>query len=690
MQPMRRVGPPGSFEPVSWDEAVADIGARLKRILERHGPTAYASFVGNPPVFDYASYMWMQGLQKAIGSPWKYGVNAEDAASRNVASALLYGSPVVLTVPDLWHTDLVLMVGANPLVSHGSLVSEPRIHDALRNIVARKGRVIVVDPRRSETARQFEHVAVHAGTDAWLLGSIIHILLRDNAVDRPFLSRWTRNGEALTAAVQGLTPQAAARKCGVPAVQIEALAHALASAPSAVVYGRTGTCTQRFGTLTNFFQDVINIITGNLDSRGGWLFSGGPIDFVKFAAMAGIDTYGAVRSRVSGLPDVNGLLPSRALAEDILGPGDDRVRALCTMGGNPVISSGGGGERLESALETLDLHFSLDIYQNETNKHAHYLLPAPTMYEREDIPLAFLGNMLRPSAFATPAVIPAQGQCRPEWTVLNDIAAEVGLGGAYAIAPLRWLAKVGINVKPRTLIDFILRTGPAGDLFGLRRGGLSFAKLLEEPNGVLLQSELPTGVIGSKLRTKDRLIDLAPSAIVAELRRLRACGNTVDDYPLRLVGMRATRSHNSWLHNNERLSPVASQRLQIHPVDAQRVDLLDGQQAIVTSAAGQLVVAAELTEDMFPGNVALQHGWGHDGGWRHANRLGGVNSNVLSDGDDIEPLAGMSVLNGIPVRVVKAPIRPDDPSARQARPSIAVDDVPRGQTVRKSHDTGDQ
>lgn len=428
-------------------------------------------------------------------------------------------------------------------------------------------------------------------------------------------------------------------------------------APSAVVYSRTGTCTQKFGTLTNFLQDVINLLTGNLDSAGGWLFPAGPIDFAGFAAAAGMATYHQFHTRVSGLPEVLGMLPSRGLAEDIVHEGPGRIRALCSMGANPVLSSSGGGADLEAALEDLELHFAFDLYQNETNKHAHYLLPVCSMYEREDIPLTFLGNMLRPTVFATEPVIAPLGQCRQEWDVLNDIARRMGLGGAYAIKPLRILARLGVRVTPRTLADILLRTGPYGDLFGLRPKGISFKKILERhPDGLRLSDELPTGAIRKKLRTQDQKSNLMPAPIRDELTRLHP--EERSQYPFRLTGMRQTRSHNTWMHNVERLTAdgKSPQRLLIHPADAQTIGLCDGDLARIASPAAEIVVPVEVTDAMFPGNVALPHGWGHDGGWRHANRLAGTNSNVLAGRyeGDVERLAGMSVLNGIPVQLAPA------------------------------------
>ena len=655
LYPMRRNGSPGSFERITWDEAISDIAQQLKSIVDTHGPSAYANFVGNPPAFDYAAYLWLNGFQKAIGSPWKYGVNAEDGASRTVASALLYGSPAILMMPDLWHTQLAVIVGANPLVSHGSMVTEPRIRDALRSITGRGGRVIVIDPRRTQTAQQFEHMPIHAGTDAWLFAAISHVLLRDNDCDTEFLQAWSVNVDQLRVVLGPFTPAAASAVCGIAATDIETLAHDIAASPSAVVYGRTGTCAQQFGTLTNFLQDVVNILSGNLDTPGGWLFPSGPIDFAKFAAMSGMDTYGQTRTRASGLPEVLGMLPSRGLAEDIMLEGDGRIRALCTLGANPVLSSGGGPELLEQALEQLELHFSFDLYQNETNKHAHYLLPVRSMYEREDIPFTYLGNMLRPSVFATKAVIEPLGECRQEWVVLNDIARRMGLGGAYAIKPLRVLARLGMSVTPKAMVDVLLRTSANGDWFGLRRNGISFRKILDRhPDGLRIRDELPTGVIGNKLRTADKRLNLAPPEILAELDRLQTTVHGL--YAFRLTGMRETKSHNSWMHNSTRLSPEGrTQTLRIHPDDANGLGLQNGDLATVTSPAAAIVVPVELTDEMFPGNVALPHGWGHSGGWQHANSLGGINSNVLAGPypGSVEALAGMSVLNGIPVNIAR-------------------------------------
>jgi formate dehydrogenase len=425
------------------------------------------------------------------------------------------------------------------------------------------------------------------------------------------------------------------------------------------VYGRTGTCTQRFGTLNNLLQDLIMLVTGNVEREGGLLFGWGPIDFAKFAEKAGFTSKRPPNpTRITGLPEIFGLHPSSSMVPDITTPGDGQVRALMTVGANPVISSGNGGMALEDALEQLELHFSIDLYVNETNQHAHYVLPVTGMYERDDFPLAYLGLQLEPSIWATEAVIEPQGEARQEWEIMDELARRMGFGGAYAIAPLRWLAKLGIHVRPRTLGDLIIRTSKAGDWFGLRRHGVSFRKLTtKHPHGVRLRQEVPVGDLSKRVLTADHRVALVPDALVSEIDRLSAAPPDDAAFPLRLIGMREMRSHNTWMHNVERLMPDTRQhRAVVHPDDAERVQLSDGELATITSRSGTVSVAIRVSDEMTPGNIALAHGWGHRSGQRRANRAAGVNSNELASGDvvDIEPLAGMSILNGIPVRIERS------------------------------------
>jgi formate dehydrogenase len=351
------------------------------------------------------------------------------------------------------------------------------------------------------------------------------------------------------------------------------------------------------------------------------------------------------------------MLPSTSLPTDITAPGPGQVRALVSVGCNPVLTSAGGGVPMEAALEKLELHVSLDLYMNETNKHAHYLLPVCGMFEREDIPLIGLGFMLRPAAWATDAVIEPVAGSRTEWQILDELARRLGAGGAYQVAPLRWLAKLGLRVSPRSMADVLLRTSRAGDWFGLRRGGISFRRLVEdEPNGRLVRDAVPIQTVASWVKTDDERIHVLPPEIRSELRRLVT---TVSDpaYPLRVIGMREVRSHNSWMHNVERLMPDSRHHaVLVHPEDAAAAGVVDGGDAHITSSSATIDVIASITDEMTPGTIAIPHGWGHAGGWQRANRAGGRSSNLLASGAnaDLEALAGMSVLNGIPVRLTRA------------------------------------
>lgn len=654
LKPLKRVGGPGEFIAVSWDEAIDDITSRLKVVRKDHGSEALATFYGNPAAFSFATMTALSGLQDALGVKWRYSINSEDAASRTVANHLLYGSAVKQHLPDIWRTDFALIIGANPYVSRGSLVSEPLFRDALGGIVERGGRVVVVDPRRTQTAREYEHLPIRAGTDTWLLLGLLHVVVTENLVDHKALEELTVGYAELARQVQSYTPELAASKCGISAEKIVALARDFAAAPSALVYGRHGACTQAFGTLNNLLIDALVIITGNYAREGGMLPPWGIIDVHHFVEAAGMATYGKVHSRTTGQPDVIGVLPSTSLSTDITEPGPGQVRALIGVACNPVMTSGGGGPKLEAALEQLDLHVSLDLYVNETNKHAHYVLPVQGFYERDDIPTLGLGLMLRPSFWATEAVIPPLGESRSEWWILDEIVRRQGEGGAYPDATLRRLAKWGIRPSPRLLFDLLLRTCSFGDWFGLRPRGLSFKKLIDRyPNGFRARESLPLTSPRDALRTADRRIHLDMPEIGSELRRLEL-SQADSAYPLRMIGMREIKSHNSWMHNIERLMPDSRQHaVLVHPSDAIAATLKNGDRAVITSRAGSIEVTVKVTEDMTPGNIAVPYAWGHSGGWKRANDAGGPWSNELasSEPEHLEVLAGMTVLSGIPIRL---------------------------------------
>ncbi|MBI5107040.1 MAG: molybdopterin-dependent oxidoreductase, partial [Solirubrobacterales bacterium] len=541
--PLRR-RPDGTFERISWDTAIGEIGARLRAIRSAHGGDAIGWYMGNPGAFSYSHPIWVKGFLDALGSPHYYTASSQDVANRFAASALLYGSPVVVPIPDLQRTSFVLLVGANPLVSHGSVLTAPRIKDQLHAIVARGGRVVVVDPRRSETARQFEHVAVRPDTDAWLLLSLLHVVFAEGLADREALARQAVGGAWLEDAVRAFAPEDTEARTGVPAATVRELARALATAGGGAVYGRTGSCLGRFGTLVAFLLDALNVVTGNLDAPGGAVFGRPAVALDDVAEQIGLDTYGARRSRVGGFPDVLGAMPASLIPQEIRTGGPGRLRALVVSAGNPVLSVP-AGEAMEAALGELDLCVSIDLYVNETGRHADYVLPATTFLEREDLPIAFLGFYTTPFVQWTEPVVAPRGEARDEWEVIDALGRELGVV-PNPDARVRRLGRLGRLVTPRRLADLLLRVGPER---------LSLKKVARHPHGLVLGEHVATGVLREKLRHRDGRVHLDPAPIRAEVDRLAAEPAAGDEaFPLRLIGLRELRSHNSWMHNSPLLT----------------------------------------------------------------------------------------------------------------------------------------
>ncbi len=656
--PLRRRAD-GEFERVSWDEALDDIGDRLGRVLGARGPGAVGWYQGNPAAFSYSHLLWRKGFLDCIGSPHAYGAGSQDVNNRFAASALLYGTPLAIPIPDIERTDFLFMVGANPLVSHGSVLSAPRVRERLLELESRGGRVVCVDPRRSETARQFEHQPIRPDGDAWLLLSMLHTIFEEGLADTGFLAAHAQGAGELERFAADHPPEATTEQTGIEPERVRELARDFAGSESAAAYGRTGSCLGRFATVVAFLLDALNVVTGNVDRPGGSVFGNPPVALDDLGERIGLATYGKERARFGDFPDVLGELPAALLPLEITTPGERQIRALFVSAGNPVLSVP-DGDALEEALGELDLMVSLDFYVNETNRHADYVLPSTTMYEREDVPVALLPFFATPWVQATEAVTEPPGEARQEWEIIDAIARRIGKA-PYSLPAFRALAKIGIRLSPRRIVDLLLRTGPRGDLFGLRRSGLSVAKLLRDhPHGLVLSEYLETGLLKKKLRTESGRIDLAPAAIVAELRRLGEAGHEANGFPLRMIGLRELRSHNSWMHNAPLL--MRGERvhaLRVHPDDAAEHGLKDGGLARLESKSGAVEVPVAVTDEMTPGAVALPHGWGHSGGWRLANSNAGVNVNLLASGqpDDLEALAGMAHLNGIPVRVspVSAP-----------------------------------
>ena len=653
LHPLRRRDD-GSFERVTWPEALDEIGERLGSIRDRHGGDAVGWYMGNPGAFSYSHPLWVKGFLDALGSPHSYTASSQDVSNRFAASAFLYGSPFVVPIPDLARTDFLLMVGANPMVSHGSVLSAPRIKDQLRAIPARGGRVVVVDPRRSETARAFEHLPIEPDADAWLLLSLLEVIFAEGLEDA--IAHQSTGVDGLREICEPCSPEQTELRTGIAADTARALARDLATSECAAVYGRTGSCLGRNGTMVSFLLDALNVVTGNLDREGGAMFGDPPIDFSRLADVVGFGSYAKIRSRVGGLPEVLGSLPASLMAKEITTPGPGQIRAFFVSAGNPVLSVPNGHE-LEAAMAQLDLSVAIDLYVTETSRHCDYILPATTMYEREDFPLPFLSLFSTPFIQMTETVVEPRGEARQEWEIIEEIAERIGIVPSSSW-PLRQLGRLGVKFSPRRLVDLLLRTGPRGDLFGLRRGGLSIDKLKQNAHGIVLSDHLAAGVLPKQIRQRSKRVRLDPPEIVAEAERLAAQNGHHPDFPLRLIGLRELRSHNSWMHNAPLLMRGGRiHAARVHPDDAERLGIADGKRCRISSPHGSIEIEALLTDEVRAGTVAVPHGWGHEGGWEIANRAGGANVNLLasSDPDDLERLAGMAFLNGIPVRVEPVP-----------------------------------
>ncbi|MEQ6900020.1 molybdopterin-dependent oxidoreductase [Nocardioides sp. YIM 152588] len=673
LHPLRRAAD-GTFRRVSWEDALAGIGARLARVLDEDGGGSVGMYVGNPAGFNSELSLWLGAFRGALGAPQIYSPGSQDSNSRMVANKLLYGALTQTPFPDLWRTDFLLMLGANPLVSHMSLVRVPRVKEVLRGIVDRGGRVVVVDPRRTETARAHEHLPVRPDSDVWLLLSLLHVILDEGLEDARAIAEQSTGVAFVREAVAAHPPEETESITGVPAADVRRLARAFAGAPSAVAYGRLGVCLGRHGTLANYLIDALNLVTGNLDRPGGWLFTRGVVPLEEMAERSGQATYGATRSRVGGFPDVFGMLPGAVMADEITTPGPGRLRALFTVAGNPA-SSTPDPERLVAALGELDLHVSIDLYLNETNRHADYVLPATTFLEREDVTV-MLANAGQPFVQATDAVVPAYGEARPEWRILDDVLRAAGRG---PFAPGRAGRVVGrLGLTPRRALDALLRLGPYGDRFGLRRRGLSAAEVRAAGHGMVLAEHAPTGLREEVVRLPDHRVRLDPPEIVAEVARLGDRHREDEAFPLRLVPLREMRSLNSWMHNSATLMKGAGRthRARIHPADAAAAGVVDGATVRIRSRFGEIETEARVTDEVGPGTVAVPHGWGHEGGWRRAVDAGGPNVNRLisASAGEVERLAGMSHLTGVPVTIEPVAGRA---TAREGRASAPVPQWPQ-------------
>ena len=647
LTPLRRTGAPGCFEAVSWDEAMTDIAQRLQALLQSHGGDSVGLYVGNPAAFSTQHYTYAKLFARAIGSTKFYNAMHVDTGAKHLGMELVFGHPYRYTFPDLERCDFLLMLGANPLVSHMSMVTEPRAHKKLDDI-ARRGAVVVVDPRRTETARRFEHVAVRPDTDAWLLSGMLKTVFDEGLADLALLQARVDGWQALRDAVCALPLDQASTRCGVPVETIVGLARRFAAARAACCYGRVGTNRGSFSTLVNVLMEALNLACGRFGRPGGAVM-GQSVFENPDAPPIMPPAYGSAHSRVGGLPLVGGAQPGGALAREILTPGAGQIRALVIDSGNPVLAYP-DGDTTRRAFEALDLMVALDLYVTESSRHAHYILPAATFFERADLTDMWSPNGPRPWLQAVGPVIEPLGESRVEFAFYDELARRLDRGPV--LAPM--LGAAADTAGPIELADAMLRQGTHGDRGGQRPDGLSVEALRTRfPHGAALAPQVDAEASWQRVALPGQRPRLWHPVIAAEIERLRQQPASDRDHPFKLFGRRKLRSLNSWMHNSEELVRSDTPTLLVHPDDARALGIVDGQAVRVSSPGGRIEVVAEVSDDVVPGSVNYPHGWGHDGGWRHANGLVGANVNLLASGDpkDWEPVSGMCLLDGIPVAV---------------------------------------
>ena len=684
----------GVFEPATWDEAYAEIAKRLPPILAAHGRNAAGIVVGNPSAHKIGLLTYFGKLARALGTKNVFSASTLDQMPKQLSSGLMFGHWLSVALPDISRTDYLLVLGANPLVSNGSMWTVPDFKGKARALQARGGKLVVIDPRKTETATVADaHHFIRPNADVFLLAAMVNTLFAERLIKLGNVAEWVNGVDAVQQAITPFTPEAVAARCGISADTIRSLTRELAAAPRAAVYARIGTCTQEYGTLASWLVDVLNTLTGNLDKEGGVLFA-------KSAAFAsnttgkpgigkGVST-GRHHARVSGAPEVYGELPMTCMAEEIETPGEGQMRVLFTVATNPVLSSP-NGPRLSKALDKLDFMVSMDIYLNETTRHADVILPGISPLEEFHYDVAFPQLSWRNHARYSPPVLPPTPGQPEEWQTLLKLAAIVrGLGadadadmlddaqfaedaqrlfGEHAAAVIA--VTKGLKGPQRTL-EVALRTGPYGDQFGGLLGptppaGGGPAQRL--PDGLTLakvQASNPTGGIDlgalqpripEMLRTPSGKVELAPPSLLQDLQRaVQDVRGLAPD--LVIIGRRDVRTNNSWMHNLPLLAkgPFRCTAL-VHPQDAQRLGLQDGALADIRSASGHVRAQVHITADMMPGVVSLPHGWGHDAEGaqlRVAAERPGANLNALLDDQRRDPLSGNAVLGGVAITMQAA------------------------------------
>ncbi len=667
--------------PISWDQALDETAQRLYDIQQTHGKDAVALYFGNPTAHNHGALFTLLPFVKALRSRQRYSATSADQLPHMLAAWQLFGHQALFPIPDVDRTDYFLIIGGNPLASNGSIMTVPDVKGRLKALQKRGGRVVVVDPRRTETAKAAdEHHFVRPGTDVYLLLAIVQVMFEELLVAPGRLDSMLDGQKDLARLVANWKPEKVADTVGMSADAIRKLARDIAAAPRAAVYSRVGVTTSAHGSLSAWLVYVINILTGNLDREGGVMFTRPAFDIVAMGALSGdTGSFDRYRSRVHGYPEFGGEFPVTTLADEMLTPGKGQVKAFVSHAGNPVLSCP-DGRKLDQALGNLDFMVSIDLYINETTRHANIILPPTGQLEHAQFDPIFQAVAVRNVVKFSPPLVSKPERTLHDWEILHGLTTRLNRLRArdrktrlQVAATDRFIRKLG----DRGLVDLGLRLGPYGTggkvLDDLRRDGLhslpkvawkvlrgerkglTLKKLLAEPHGIDLGPLEP--MLPERLYTRDQRINLVPALYFRALQGLPAPKPEAADQML-MIGRRHIRSNNSWMHNSQRLVKGKGRcNVMIHPQDAERLGVAEGDDVVLISPAGTITLPAWLSDDIMPGVISVPHGWGHDRDGVQlgvARRVAGQSVNDVIGSNRVEAVTAMAQLNGIPVKVEAA------------------------------------
>ena len=631
--PIRRTAT--GWEDISWDEAFAEIAEKLTAIQHAHGKNALAVYLGNPNAHSLGNAMFLKPFMKSLGTINRFSSASTDQMPHHVAANFMFGAGMLIPVPDIDRTDYMLIIGGNPVVSNGSMMTAPNVLGRMKAIQKRGGKVVVVDPCRTRTAKiADQHLFIRPEKDAYLLLAMIHCVFENNKVNLRHLAGMVEGVDELAQLVKDYPPEDVAELVGIEASAISTLASEMMAADSAVCYSRMGASTQSFGGLCQWLTNVFNIITGNFDRAGGAMFPQPAFDLLRNHKKGHKSSFGQYSSRVRKLPFFNGEFPVAVLAEEILTPGDGQIKSLITVAGNPVLSTP-SGHKLADAFDTLDYMVSIDIYLNETTKHANIILPGTTGVENSHFDIFFNSFSVRNTVKYSAPLFEKEDKQRTDWQIMQEIAA-------------RMTDTQVQKITPEMILDMELQKGAYG------AQGMSLQKLVDNPHGIDLGPLKPC--LEQRIKTADGKVNLFPTLYrddLPRLNKLMAKPARDKQYPFDLISRRLVKSHNTWTQNSDRLVKGKNPcTLEVHPIDAEKLSLVKGQTVRVSSTVGSVEIEVAITDDIQQGVVSMPQGWGHN---QKGTRMSvaatqpGVSINDLTDADRVDLLTGNAALNGTPV-----------------------------------------